>query len=282
MFRSRFVAFGLVAATAVAVVGDPAHAAAGALAPHRAVYDIELKEASERSGIEGIRGRMVYEFNGSECAGYTTNFRFVTRIDSGEQVRVTDQQSLTHEDLVAHTFRFETKSFTDDQLDKDVSGEAEGDNGKVTVELSEPERRQVELDASRFPSSHMLDVLENARKGTRIFEARIFDGSENGDESYLTTTILGQPQTPQAGDPDADKVGPLAVQAFWPVSIAYFEDGDSGDTMPIYTQTFKLYENGVTRDLTLDYGDFVLTGRLAKLEMLGSGECNGAANRAKP
>jgi hypothetical protein len=34
--------------------------------------------------------------------------------------------------------------------------------------------------------------------------------------------------------------------------------------------SFKLYENGITRDLTMDYGDFVLTGRLAKLELLDS------------
>jgi len=36
---------------------------------------------------------------------------------------------------------------------------------------------------------------------------------------------------------------------------------------------FKLYENGVTRDLTMDYGDFVLSGKLAKLEVFNSEEC---------
>ncbi len=36
----------------------------------------------------------------------------------------------------------------------------------------------------------------------------------------------------------------------------------------------------MTRDLTLDYGDFVLTGRLSKLEILGTGDCNQA--KAKP
>ena len=274
MFRSSYAAVVAVSAAAIGITAASANAAAaGGLVPHRAVYDIELKQASERSGIEGMRGRMVYEFNGSACAGYTTNFRFVTRIDTGEQVRVTDQQSLTFEDLTAGLFRFETKSFTDDKLDKDVSGAAAEQDGKVTIELSEPEKRAVELADSRFPASHMIEVIDNARKGKKLFEARIFDGSENGDETYLTTTIVGDAQQPVSGDPDAAKAGALADKTYWPVSIAYFDEESTGDAVPVYTQSFKLYENGVTRDLTLDYGDFVLTGRLSNLELLGSGDC---------
>ncbi len=68
-----------------------------ALAPHRAVYDLELKDASERSGIKQLTGRMVYEFNGSVCDGFTTTFRYVTKIDNGEAQRLTDQQTTTFE-----------------------------------------------------------------------------------------------------------------------------------------------------------------------------------------
>ena len=273
MFRSS-LAVVVVAGSAVGLTSAIANAAgAGGLVPHRAVYDIQLKQASERSGIEGMRGRMVYEFNGSACQGYTTNFRFVTRIDTGEQIRVTDQQSMTFEDIAAGKFRFETKSFTDDQMDKDVSGAAADENGKVSIELEEPAPRAVELADSRFPAEHMIEVIENARKGKALFEARIFDGSEDGDKSYLTTTVVGPLRKPTASEAADKSAGIVASQAYWPVSIAYFDEKAAGDVLPIYTQSFKLYENGVSRDLTLDYGDFVLTGKLTKLEVLGSGEC---------
>ncbi|MBC7313220.1 MAG: cell envelope integrity EipB family protein [Rhizobium sp.] len=273
MFRSS-LAVVVVAGSAVGLSAAIANAAgAGGLVPHRAVYDIQLKQASERSGIEGMRGRMVYEFSGSECQGFTTNFRFVTRIDTGEQIRVTDQQSMTFEDLAAGKFRFETKSFTDDQLDKDVSGAAEDEDGKVRIEIEEPEPRAVELADSRFPTAHMMDVIANARKGKSLFEARIFDGSEDGDKSYLTTTVVGRAHTPTSLEAADKSAGAMAAEAYWPVSIAYFDEKASGDLLPIYTQSFKLYENGISRDLTLDYGDFVLTGKLTKLEVLGSGEC---------
>ena len=67
--------------------------------PHRAVYDLELDSSSERSGIEAMYGRMVYEFNGSPCSGYTVGFRFVTQLDTGRSVRLTDQQTTTYESL---------------------------------------------------------------------------------------------------------------------------------------------------------------------------------------
>lgn len=71
------------------------------LIAHRAVYDLELKDASDRSGIEGMTGRMVYEFTGSACQGYKTDFRFVTQINTGDAVRMTDQQTTTFEDIAA-------------------------------------------------------------------------------------------------------------------------------------------------------------------------------------
>lgn len=269
MFPLRMAVRATMALTTVGAMGHTASAATVGLVPHRAVYEVVLKEASDRSGIESVRGRMVYEFSGSACKGFNTQFRFVTRIDVGEGVRVTDQRSTTFEDVAAGTFRFENKSFTDDQLDKDVSGAASEADGKVKIELTGPDKRAVELAESRFPAEHMLEVIARARKGERVFKSRIFDGSEDGDQTFLTTTIVGGPQKSNAADPEAQALASLGTQDYWPVSIAYFDEKTKGDQEPIYSQSFKLYENGVTRDLTLDYGDFVLAGKLTKLEVLG-------------
>src|SRR5690606_2880863 len=130
--------------------------AARGLAPHRAVDDLKLKDATERSGISGMYGRMVYEFNGSACEGYTVSFRFVTQVDTGEETRITDQQTTTYEDLKNGSFRFLTRSFTDEKLDKEVRGSAREEARGVRVDLASPEKREVELAASRFPTEHMI------------------------------------------------------------------------------------------------------------------------------
>ncbi|HSX73978.1 MAG TPA: DUF1849 family protein, partial [Shinella sp.] len=175
MFRSAFVA-ALAAGACFAGSGVSSAFATPAtgLAPHRAVYDLKLKDATERSGIAGMYGRMVYEFNGSPCDGYTVSFRFVTQVNTGEETRLTDQQTTTYEDLKTGSFRFLTRSFTDEKLDKEVRGTAREDKEGVSVDLTAPDTRQVELAASRFPTEHMLDVIAHARKGDRFFEARLF------------------------------------------------------------------------------------------------------------
>lgn len=80
--------------------------------------------------------------------------------------------------------------------------------------------------------------------------------------------MIGKSQTAQKDDVDADKAGEFAKTPFWPVTIAYFNENAAGDPTPVYNMSFKLYENGITRDLTMDYGDFVLSGSLVKLELL--------------
>ena len=96
--------------------------AAALLAPHRAVYDVELKEASDRSGIDGMNGRIVYEFRGSACDGYTTNFRFVTQLTARGEVSLTDQRTTTFEDGEGENFRFVTKTFVNQNQDKKIEG----------------------------------------------------------------------------------------------------------------------------------------------------------------
>lgn len=243
------------------------------LISHRAVYDLELKDASDRSGIEGMTGRMVYEFTGSSCKGYKTDFRFVTQINTGDTVRLTDQQTTTFEDVDSKKFTFETKSFTDDKLDKEVTGSAEDANGAMTIDLKKPDPRKIDLATGEFPTEHMYQVIENAKLGKRIFESRVFDGSDDGDESLITSTLVGKQQAPADGDVDAGKAGDFAKTPFWPVTIAYYNDKSGTDSLPIYRMSFKLYENGITRDLTMDYGDFVLTGKLAKLDILQPESC---------
>ncbi len=243
------------------------------LISHRAVYDLELKDASDRSGIEGMTGRMVYEFTGSSCKGYKTDFRFVTQINTGDAVRMTDQQTTTFEDAVSKKFTFETKSFTDDKLDKEVIGSAADVDGKMKVDLTKPDPREIDLVPGEFPTEHMYQVIENAKLGKRIFESRVFDGSDDGDESLITSTLVGKQQAPKDGDVEASVAGDFAKAPFWPVTIAYYNDKTGTDSLPIYRMSFKLYENGITRDLTMDYGDFVLTGKLAKLDVLKPETC---------
>lgn len=242
------------------------------LAPHRAVYDIELADASERSRIESMFGRMVYEFSGSPCEGYKVDFRFVSQLDTGAAVRVTDQQTQTHEDIEKKTFRFKTQTYVNDKLDKEVSGNAALEGDATSVRLKLPEADNLTLAASEFPTAQMITLIDKAKAGESFFQSRLYDGTEEGREIMLTSNIVGSARIIE-DDEEADALGLLKDEPVWPVTVAYFDEAEQGDGVPIYRISFKLHENGVTRDLVMDYGEFTLNGKLTSLEVFDSENC---------
>lgn len=268
-----FTTAAVAAASGIGLTVAPA--AATALAPHRAVYDLALDQASDRSGITGLSGRMVYEFNGSACDGYTVTFRFVTRIDTSDSSRVTDQQTTTFEEGGGESFTFLTRSYVDQALDTELRGTARLAGDDTVVALERPERKEMKLDRSRFPTQHLIELLSRAEAGETFYETTIFDGSEDADKVMSTTVIIGRETAPNAGDPEATALATLDDDAYRPVDIAYFDlddDEPTGEELPVYRISFKLHESGVTRDLVMDYGDFSMTGRLVDLAMFEPAE----------
>ncbi len=241
--------------------------AGNTLLPHRAVYDLTLERADEKSGIDNVTGRMVYEFNGSACEGFTTNFRFVTRIDmEGQDQRVTDQQTTTFEAGDGSRFRFVNKTFVDKELIKEVRGNATLNKKQMDVALTKPEKQDLKLAISQFPTRHMEEMLQKIDKGDTFFQSTIFDGSDEANKIMATTAVIGKGQVLPA-DNETKVMGEVAKQESWPVTVAYFDDEENDEGLPVYRVNFKLYRNGVTRDLNMDYGDFAMKGTLVNLEM---------------
>ena len=241
-------------------------AAAVPLAQHRAVYDLKLSEASGTSGITGISGRMVYEIRGSACEGYTVRFRYVTQADTRDASQVTDQQTTTFEDADGKSFSFVTKSYTDQNLDKELRGNATRESDGIKIQIDKPETKSIELEPTQFPTQHLVDLISRAKTGETFYETSIFDGSEDADKAMTTTVIVGRQSNTSNGDPEAKALDALSGEKFWPVDIAYFDEAtEGGEDTPEYRISFKLYENGLTRDLEMDYGDFVIQGQLVDL-----------------
>lgn len=257
----------------LATTVQPLAGVAETLVPHRAVYDLELEDATERSGIDAMYGRMVYEFNGSACSGFTVGFRFVTQLHSGETVRLTDQQTTTYENLEDRTFRFLTKSFVDENLDIEVRGTAKADADSTSVDLTIPETAQLTLEKAQFPTEQMISLIENAKNGERFFQSHLFDGSDGGNKVMLTTSVVGSPSVGDSQDSEVSAAANFAELPAWPVTIAYFDESKKEDETPIYRISFKLYENGITRNLVMDYGEFALKGTLASLETFEGEDC---------
>ena len=268
---------------------DPAAAApAGAvpagtvvLAPHRAVYELELKKSHGARTIEAVHGRILYDFSGSACEGYTLQFRQVSEFVGGEAKAVLgDLRSTTWEDGDASKFRFNSQNRLDDEQTEAVDGFADRSQKSITVTLKKPQQKTLAVTAGAvFPTEHMRRIVEAARAGKTILDFPVYDGSENGQKLYNTLTVIGKPIAPgTAVDDAAGKIAALAAMTRWPVTISYFVQQDEGkprigEQMPVYAITFEIYENGISRALTLDYSDFTLSGKLISLDLKKASPC---------
>ena len=251
------------------------------LAPHRAVYDLKLMKTRGSRAIEAVRGRILYDFSGNACDGYALKFRQVSELDSGEgKAALSDLRSTTWEDGAAKKFRFNSENLVNEQQTEVVDGHAERNGEAVDVNLSKPkEKRFTEPVTAVFPTEHMRRIIAAARDGKTILEFPVYDGSESGDKLYNTLTIIGRTIPPGKETDDAGaKIPELAKLARWPVTISYFEQQSAkqeqaGEQTPVYSIGFELYENGISRALTLDYPDFTISGKMTSLEMKQETPC---------
>lgn len=248
------------------------------LVPHRAIYELSLGKVRGKASVQNARGRILYDFSGNACEGYTLDFRQVAELDNGEgKITLSDLRSNTWEDGAARNYRFSSQNHLNQRLLDAVDGKAERSSSAVAVTLTKPEARKIDLDAAIvFPTEHVRRIIQAARDGQTILEFPIYDGSETGEKVYNSLTVIGREIGPGERDladaASGNKV--LAGLRRWPVTVSYFErNKPPGEQTPVYSISFELYENGISRTLVLDYNDFSISGVLKNLELKDSKPC---------
>ena len=284
MNRSYPSAIALPAAVIASLCGfsASAQAAAGApFLPHQAIYELSLVKSRGSTSIESARGRILYNFSGSACEGYTSEFRQVSELNSGEgKQTLSDLRSTSWEDAEGKSYRFKIDTRMNDSESPPVDGMAERVGDHITVKLKQPEAKTFNLEGSVvFPTEQIHKIIDAARAGKSLLELTVYDGSDNGEKVYNTLTIIGQPipgdRSIAAPDPSTANDRMKALTR-WPVTVSYY-DRDArardGEQTPVYAMSFELFENGVSRQLMLDYNDFVISGALGKFDVKDSKPC---------
>lgn len=243
------------------------------ITPHTAIYDLKLIDASKRSGITSIDGRMVYEIVGSKCSGYTVNFRMLRKISNNETQRYADSFVKTFEDLSTNYFSFSSESLIDMQKDNETMGEAVRGPKGLDIMLAGADEK-ITADHALYPTEHLIELLAKANAGETLFEAKLFDGSGEGKEPVLTTSLIGK----QRKNTDVALIKSVREATkntkFWPVTISYYENAGDGDQLPIYRFKSMLHENGIWRSLIMDFGEFSLAGTLSDIVLQPIDDCS--------
>ena len=243
-------------------------AAQATLEPHVAAYRLSLAGAADMANpFSEVRGGLVIEWR-LACDGWLSRQRlaFVGTLQEGGDLSH-DVRFSSWEALDGSRMRYSYRSYGDDELQEEFRGEAvlaPREGGVAT--FTTPSERRIELPAgTMFPTVHIQEVLREARAGARFVSHEVFDGA-GFDALTQITSVIGQPRLVE---PLAD--GGEGGRA-WPVSMAYYDLHTPSDT-PKFEAGFLLGEDGVLRELALDYGDFKLDGALETLEVLERPDC---------
>jgi hypothetical protein len=279
--RSLARTLAVVAMAAGGAAGNADAAASGAFLPHQALYELSLLKSRGSNSINSARGRILYNFSGSACDGYTSEFRQVSEMDSGEgKVTLSDLRSTSWEDGEGKSYRFKIDSRMNDTDSSPVDGVAERTGDHITVKLKQPQTKTFTLDGSTvFPTEQIQRIIAAAKDGKSVLELTVYDGSDNGEKVYNTLSVIGQPipgdRTIAAPDPSTEN-GVMKSMTRWPVTVSYYDRdarANDGEQTPVYAMSFELFENGVSRALVLDYNDFVISGALGKFDVRDSKPC---------
>ncbi|HYM31530.1 MAG TPA: cell envelope integrity EipB family protein [Candidatus Cybelea sp.] len=271
MLLRFLVLAGLAAAGSLVAVG------AGAIEPlklasHRAVYELTLDRPDPSGSVVSLRGRLVMEFQ-NVCDGYTLNQRIHTEMTNDEDNDlISDFTTTSWESHDGRRFRFSLKNDINGETEEEYIGSADTDAGLKGghARFTKPKSKHMVLPPRTvFPNEHLETLIRGAMAGQLMLPVRVFDGS--GDDGlYETGGYIGKPFEPVNASEGVLK--PLAGVRSWPVHIAYFPLLTKAET-PEYQISFRLFANGVSGDLVLDYGDYAMKGTLTRLDLLPEHGC---------
>ena len=256
------------------LLASGAHAAS--VVPHRAIYDLTLLRASDKASLKDATGKLAFEIDGSICDGFTVNFRMATKYRQEDGVSVIDTLSTTYENGASTELRHQSKESVNGTVRDSErikltrpTVDAEG-TGELKSKPNEPFKVPA---GAALPMQHQMRLMALGEKGGGRDSSIVYDGSD-GTKSFNAISFVGKQKPPGSIARDAENPAAKALKAnaAWPMTVSYYAmDGDA--ELPEYQVSFDMYDNGVVTGLVLDYGDFVLSGKLADLKLLDKPSC---------
>jgi hypothetical protein len=264
---------------AAAVAISLAGAQAKTLVPHRAYYTLEAARLDDAAGLSQISGKLAYEIRGSECEGYSINYRVANRYVQNEgQAQISDVRLTSFESGDGLELDLQQKQFTDAKLEGEsrIKVKRPRTGAAAAGEITGTEKKSFTVDAAAvFPTDFQKKLLEAAERGETRFQTMIYEGSE-GEKSLRAISFIGtrKPVSGMADTTPNNALSGLSAASFWPVTVSYYAIEGEGDDQPTYQATFNMLDNGISTDLLMDYGGYALKGTLSKLEILEQDACN--------
>lgn len=238
------------------------------LAAHRAVYDVKTISVRQGAKIQNASGELTYEWY-PDCEGAVTQFSFDMRYDySAEPAMHIISKTRNYESFVDGRLHYNVQRFLphDEQPFYQKRGEADAATLSVQEDMGSDVSQVSTLpDGTLFSTRYILRLLDTIAKRKPFFGTNYFDGSDEQGALFVNTYIdYTGAYVPDAALPDDVDVHLLSGRGY-PLQMAFFtQKGDAA--VPDYEMHAFFYENGVMRNMDIEYDDFSISQSLVSLQ----------------
>lgn len=250
------------------------------IAPHKALYKIEMVQKRGGSQVLNIYGDMFFEWR-SACEAWSTDHRFNLNYEypDSQPMRITSDFT-TYERFDGKSFDFHSRRRRDGEMYEQLRGRAtlpkngaeEGGRAVFTM----PADLAFDLSPDTvFPMGHTLGVLRAIKDKQVFFDATIFDGSDTEGPTAVNA-FIGKPADTSHVALDSVAIdAALLTSPARHIRLAFFPL-KSTEPDSDYEMSVILHENGVISDMYVEYKDFSVTQKLVGLESLKAESCEPA------
>ncbi|MDE1896811.1 MAG: DUF1849 family protein [Rhodospirillales bacterium] len=262
----KFSALAFLAALAplpAAALNVSSNSLASRLTGQHAVYNLALSKLRTHD-ITGATGQMSFNVTDG-CTGWATTQHMtliVRNVDGSLTKSVSDYVTWESKDGKTLSFSL-SESDNDGKVKIDSAGIAThtGPDNSGVIKYTTPANTVLKMPAGTlFPMQHTEALLAAGRAGVKFISPLLFDGTTTDGAQATFVTVLGHHA------PGKTRWPALDGDASTDVDIAFFERKNDDET-PDFRTSMQYYENGVANALVLDFGDFVMTGKLNALSV---------------
>ncbi|MCX8505670.1 MAG: DUF1849 family protein [Alphaproteobacteria bacterium] len=240
------------------------------LASFKAQYQLSLISARPDSGVLSSEGWMVSRFE-EKCEGWKTNDAFYLSVGALDQPdHIIATKSTSYESKSGQNYRFQTEHWYEDGTTDILAGQAILDkNFEGSVRFTQPKSDQIKFTGALvFPTRFIKLLVQAARDKKNFFHAQMFDGSSH-DVGAMATAAIGVGESANmtwSDEKSGNRAGSMATLR-WPVSLALFAPNRPSN-LPLYQVMIWLRENGISDEMRMDFGGFMVKASLVRLEKI--------------
>jgi hypothetical protein len=240
---------------------SPGIACAAGLTGQQAVYNLKLEKVRTHD-VTGATGQMRYDVVDG-CTGWATSQHMtllVRSVDGTLNKSVTNYTTWEAKDGKTLSFKV-SETDNDGKPQVDDAGTATRDAKGGMIDYTTPADTKLALPpGTLFPMAHTEALLAAGAEGKKFISPTLFDGTSADGAEDTFVAILGHDAHTKSSFPALNGMSSSDVD------IAFFKRKHRDET-PEFRTRMRYFEDGVASKLVLDFGDFIMTGKLVSLKI---------------